>query len=81
MRVPGFYKFIIRYITPLFLFFILGMWFYQEWLPIIFMKNVAAANRPFILGTRLVLLAIFAVLAFLVKAAWRKRRLLEERIK
>jgi SNF family Na+-dependent transporter len=27
MRVPRIYKFIIKYITPVFLFFILGMWF------------------------------------------------------
>jgi len=26
MRVPKIYKFIIKYITPLFLFFILGFW-------------------------------------------------------
>jgi SNF family Na+-dependent transporter len=74
MQVPAVYKFIIKYITPLFLFFILGMWFWQEWLPIIFMKNVAVSDKPFVLGTRLGLLAIFFTLAILVKIAWRKRR-------
>jgi len=74
MRIPGIYKFIIRYITPVFLFVILGMWFWQEWLPIILMKNVSAANRPFIFGTRAGLLLIFIVLAVLVKIAWRKKR-------
>lgn len=73
MRVPKIYKFIIKYITPLFLFFILGMWLWQEWLPIILMKNVSADNQPFILATRMGLLAIFLVLAVLVKIAWRKR--------
>jgi len=71
MRVPKIYKFIIKYITPLFLFFILGMWLWQEWLPVILMKNVAVANKPFILATRLGLLLIFLVLALLVKIAWR----------
>jgi len=73
MRVPKIYKFIIKYITPVFLFIILGMWFAQEWLPIIFMKNVSAQNRPFILATRLGLLALFLALAVLVKLAWKKK--------
>jgi SNF family Na+-dependent transporter len=74
MRVPKIYKFIIKYITPLFLFIILGMWLKQEWLPIIFMKNVSYADRYFVLGTRLGLFSIFIVLAVLVKIAWRKRK-------
>ncbi len=74
MRIPGIYKFIIKYITPLFLFIILGAWFYQEWLPIIFMKNVSVSDRPFVLFTRLGLVLIFGILALMVKIAWRKKR-------
>ncbi|MCM8796737.1 MAG: sodium-dependent transporter [Candidatus Omnitrophica bacterium] len=73
MSVPRVYKFIIKYITPLFLFFILGMWFKQEWIPIIFMKKIAADNRPFIIATRVGLIAILVILAVLVKIAWRRR--------
>ena len=73
MRVPKIYKFIIKYITPLFLCIILGMWFMQEWLPIIFMKNISLADRPVILMTRIGLLAIFLILAFLVKITWRNK--------
>ncbi|MFA4992889.1 MAG: sodium-dependent transporter [Candidatus Omnitrophota bacterium] len=74
MAVPGVYKFIIKYITPLFLFIILGMWLVQEWLPIIMMKDVSLADKPFIFGTRLGLLLIFVILAVLVKIAWRRKR-------
>jgi len=74
MRVPGVYKFIIKYVTPLFLFVILGMWFWQDWIPFILMKNVAAADKPFILGTRIGLAGVFCILAFLVKLAWKRRR-------
>lgn len=81
MRIPKAYKFIIKYITPLFLLLILGMWFWQEWLPIIFMKNVSCANRPFIVGTRIGLAGIFLILAILVKIAWRKKKLQGERIR
>jgi hypothetical protein len=74
MKVPGAYKFIIKYVTPLFLFFILGMWFWQEWVPIMSMRNVAASDAPFVMGTRVFLLALFLALAVMVKLAWRRKR-------
>ncbi|MDD5130008.1 MAG: sodium-dependent transporter [Candidatus Omnitrophica bacterium] len=73
MTIPKVYKFIIKYITPLFLFIILGMWFVQEWLPIIMMKNVSAQDKPFIFATRLGLLLVFLILVILVKIAWKRR--------
>lgn len=72
--LPRFYKWIIKYITPLFLFFILGAWFWQEWIPVILMKNVPPESKPVILATRLGLLLIFLVLALLVKIAWKRRK-------
>ncbi len=75
IRIPRVYKFIIKYVTPAFLFVILGTWFYQEWIPIIVMKNVSLENRPYILTTRIVLLAMLIALAIMVKIAWRKRKL------
>lgn len=74
MQVPKIYKFIIKYITPLFLFLILGFWFYQEGISTILMKGSSPGDRPYILGTRLLLLGIFLGLAILVKIAWRKRK-------
>jgi SNF family Na+-dependent transporter len=75
LRVPKVYKFIIKYVTPLFLFFILGMWFKQEWLPVIIMKNISASDRPFVLATRLGLIIIFLVLGILVKIAWKNKKI------
>ncbi len=75
MRVPRIYRFIIKYVTPLFLFAILGFWFYQEGLPTILMENVPAENKPFVLGTRIFILIIFVALAILVKIAWSKRKM------
>ncbi|MBU2103338.1 MAG: sodium-dependent transporter [Candidatus Omnitrophota bacterium] len=81
MRIPRIYKFIIKYVTPLFLFIILGMWFWQEWIPIISMKNISGLDRPFIIGTRLGLVIIFVVLAVLVKLAWKRKRENADRIR
>ncbi|MFH1710284.1 MAG: sodium-dependent transporter [bacterium] len=73
MEVPRIYKFIIKYVTPLFLITILGAWLYQEGIPTIMMKNVAAANVPYVLATRIMLILIFIGFAAAVKAAWRRR--------
>ncbi len=74
MRIPGIYKFIIKYVTPLFLLVVLFTWFFQEWLPIIRMDNVSAESRPYVLATRIGLCLLFLTLAILVKIAWRKRK-------
>ena len=74
MRIPGIYKFIIKYVTPVFLFLILGFWFIQEGIPTILMKSVPAADKPFLLAARIGLAALFTILAVLVKIAWRNRK-------
>lgn len=76
MRIPRFYKPIIRYITPLFLFFILGFWFFQQGLPVIMMQGVSSAMKPYVLATRVGLVLLFLVIAFLVRKAWYKKKAL-----
>lgn len=74
MEVPKIYKAIIKYVTPLFLFFILGFWLYQDGIPTILMKNTPIADRPFVLATRFFLIFIFIVLAIMVKVAWWRKK-------
>ncbi|MBN2453183.1 MAG: sodium-dependent transporter [Candidatus Omnitrophica bacterium] len=74
MRVPGIYKFIIKYITPAFLIVILGFWLYQDGIPTILMKNVSAPDRQIVFATRFCLVAAFVTLAVLVKIAWMRKR-------
>ncbi len=75
MRIPGIYKYVIKYVTPVFLLVVLAAWFFQDWLPIMRMENVPPGNRPYILATRVGLLVLFITLAVLVKIAWRKRKI------
>jgi NSS family neurotransmitter:Na+ symporter len=81
MRIPAVYKFTIKYITPAFLLIVLGMWFAQEWLPVILMKKIAVADQGYVMWTRVGLFALLAMLAVLVKIAWRKKRLAMEKIR
>lgn len=73
IAVPKIYKFIIKFVTPVFLLLILGFWFYQEGWPTILLKGVSAADKPYIFATRIGLVFLFIFLSVLVKIAWRKR--------
>jgi SNF family Na+-dependent transporter len=75
IKIPRIYKFIIKYITPLFLLLILGFWSYQDLPQVVSMQKVALADRPFVLAVRIILIALILVLAVLIKIAWRRRKL------
>ncbi len=74
IRVPRIFRFIIKYITPVFLLIILGTWFVQDWIPFIFMEGVPSENIPYVLGTRLGILAIFVLLCAMVRVAWQRKK-------
>jgi SNF family Na+-dependent transporter len=74
ITIPKIYKLIIKYVTPSFLLLILGFWFFQEGIPTILMEGVSAADKPYVLGTRIFLFVLAATLAIAVKIAWRKRK-------
>ncbi len=73
-RIPIVYKYIMKYITPTFLLAILGSWLYQNAPKIITMANVAVADRPYVLATRVGLLLLFISLSVLVHIAWRNKK-------
>ena len=74
ITIPRIYRFIIKYITPAFLLFILSFWFWQEWTPLILLKNTPPENVPYIIGIRLMLVVLFVVLAFLVWHSWQNKK-------
>jgi SNF family Na+-dependent transporter len=73
LKIPGFYRFIMKYVTPAFLIFVLGFWFIQQAWPTIMMQGVAPQNLPFVLGTRIGLVALFILIAVLVRIAYYRR--------
>ena len=74
LHVPPFYKFIIKFVTPGYLLFILGFWFFQQGISTILLKGVPRENLPYVVGTRAGLTLLLLALAFLVRKAWRKRK-------
>jgi NSS family neurotransmitter:Na+ symporter len=78
ITIPRIYRFIIKYVTPVFLLFILAFWFVQQWIPVIMMKGVSSQNRPFILSTRIMLLGLFVLLAAMVWVVWKRKTAKEQ---
>ena len=73
MKVPRVYKFIIRYVTPLYMMVILGVWTYQEAIGKFLMEGEDAASRPYLWGARGMFVALVLLTVWLVYLAWKKR--------
>jgi len=74
ITIPGVYRFVIKYVTPLFLLAILGTWAYQELGKTLLMEGADPASRSARILTRILLLMLLAILCFLVWAVWKRRK-------
>jgi SNF family Na+-dependent transporter len=74
IRVPRVFKFIIKYITPLYMIVILVGWTYQDAIGKFLMKGEEQARHPYLWGARALFLVIIAAAIFLVRLAWKRRR-------
>jgi len=72
IRPPRIFKFVIRYITPTFLAVILVRWLIAEVPAKLMMTDVAAEARPYLIGARLLILAVLATVCSLVYLASRR---------
>ena len=84
MNIPRIYRFIIKFVTPLFLIFILGFWLIKEGIPVLLLQQSASTGQPFtpeehiqntsfIILTRVGLILLFITLVILVWIVWRQR--------
>lgn len=73
IRIPRFYRVIIKYVTPGFLGVILVVYLVQDGLPLLTLERADPVHRTPILLTRIVLLLLFSVLCLLVWLVWRRR--------
>lgn len=74
IKIPTIFKFIMKYITPLFLIIILTYWTIQQVVPTILMKGVPVENKTYILGIRISLLVLFLFVLFLIRIGWQKKK-------
>lgn len=72
IKIPVAYRFVLKYVTPVFLCVILVAWVISNGPKYFLMTNYAPETRPSIFITRIVLLAIAVGVNFLIAYAWRK---------
>ncbi len=73
IKVPRIFYYIIKYVTPLYLLFILINWLVRDAIPIFMLKGISEADAPYRWGARALLLVLLLTLMFLVRAAWKRR--------
>ena len=74
IKIPRFFFYIMKFVTPLLLFGIMIWWFFEDAYPKLILENVSANNVPYIWGSRI--LMVFFAIAFgvLINKAWSKRK-------
>ncbi|PLX27272.1 MAG: hypothetical protein C0600_10415, partial [Ignavibacteria bacterium] len=84
IKVPVFFKYVIKYVTPLYLLIIMGVWFYQDAWDILMLNKtptggpVNDADVPYIWGARALMVGLFVLLSLLVHFAWKRKKKIKE---
>ncbi len=71
IRPPLIFKPVIKYLTPLFLGLLLAWWMIEEVPAKLALTGVAEEARPYVIGARVMIVALFAAVCALVAAASR----------
>ena len=58
LKVPRIFKFVLTYVTPIYLLVLLGYWFYTDAIKEFLMTGKDAANRPYLWGARVMIVAL-----------------------
>jgi neurotransmitter:Na+ symporter, NSS family len=73
MRVPRFFKFVLTWVTPLFLLLLMGWWTVQDAIPILLMRGMPEEQHVVRWASRAVMAVIFVLELWLIRVAWRRR--------
>jgi len=73
MKVPRIFYYIIKYVTPAYILFIMIYWFILEAIPILLMDGVKAVDLPYRWAARIMMVLLFALLSYLVYRVWKRR--------
>ncbi len=80
IRIPQIFKFVMTFVTPLYLLFILGWWGWVDAIPILLNEKSAGggvldpANTPYITFARAVIVLFAITAVVLIKMAWVRNK-------
>ncbi len=78
IQIPRIFKFIIQYITPVYLIGLLFAWGVQDGIPILLMKGKPEADIPYLWGARLMMLGLTVVSVWLIARAYKRGTIRDE---
>lgn len=74
LKIPGAYKAVMKWLTPLFLLTLLSWWSITQAIPVLLMRNVSDPSTiPYLWVSRLLMVLLIVIGLFLVRKAWSKR--------
>ena len=74
LKVPRIFKFILKYVTPVYMLVVLGAWTYQEAIAKFLMKGEAKNTHPYLWGARAMFVGLILLTILMVWLAWRKKK-------
>jgi SNF family Na+-dependent transporter len=80
IRIPGIFRFIMTFMTPIYLFIILGWWGWTDAIPILLNEKAAgggavvAEQVPYITASRAIIVLFAVVFLFIIRMAWKRNR-------
>ena len=75
IQVPRFFRFVIKWVTPLFLLALLGTWTVEQAVPTLLAKG--RADIHWIWAARALMLFVLVVIVLLIRVAWQRRNNVE----
>ena len=72
-KIPGVFKFVMKYITPVYMLVILGVWTYQDAIGKFLMRGEPAERRPYLWGARTLFGLIILAVCVMVHKAWKRK--------
>ncbi len=74
IRIPIIFKYIIKYVTPVYLLVLMGVWLFQGAIPKLLLEGVPASDVPYIWGARILILLLLTGLIWLIHVAWKRKK-------
>ncbi|MGH7662918.1 MAG: sodium-dependent transporter [Gemmatimonadaceae bacterium] len=72
IRLPAVFRFVMTYITPVYILAILVAWGWQDAVPILLLDRAAPGTEPYIMASRAIMLGFVVVFAVLIRIAWKR---------
>ena len=74
LKIPRFFYYIIKYVTPIYLIVLLSYWFFKDGIGVLMMHDVAAEDVPFRWMARIMMIALVAGMAVIIWTNPRRKK-------